>query len=101
MEHVKILTESDPSRARQQSRSVKDSASELLNEPELGLISSDFVESTNSVGLCFPLGDSLSLSLEDDIEVHTEDTSGGVILDSEINMLINTKSEVACIYNNK
>ena len=40
-------------------------------------------------------GDSLSGSSEDDVEVHTEDTSVGVVLDSKIDMLIDTETEVA------
>ena len=41
------------------------------------------------------LGASLSGSTEDDVEVHTENTGVGIVLDSEINMLINTESEVS------
>ena len=40
------------------------------------------------------LGDSLTSSCEDDVEIHAENTSVGIVLDSEINMLINTESEV-------
>jgi len=42
-------------------------------------------------------GDSLAGSSEDNVEIHTENTSVGVILDTKINMLINTESEVTCI----
>ena len=41
------------------------------------------------------LGASLSGSTEDYVEVHTENTGVGIVLDSEINMLINTESEVS------
>ena len=40
-------------------------------------------------------GDSLSGSTEDDVEVHTENTGVGVILNSEIDMLVDTESEVS------
>ena len=41
------------------------------------------------------LGDSLASSSEDDVEVHTENTGVGVILNSEIDMLVDTESEVS------
>lgn len=40
------------------------------------------------------LGNSLTSSGENNVEVHTEDTSVGIVLDSEIDVLFNTKSEV-------
>lgn len=40
---------------------------------------------------------SASWSLEDDVEVHTEDTSEGVILDTQIDVLLNTETEAAGI----
>ena len=42
-------------------------------------------------------GDSLSCSTENDVEVHTENTGVGVVLNSEINMLLDTETEVAYI----
>ena len=42
-------------------------------------------------------GDSLAGSSEDDVEVHSENTSVGIVLDSQIDMLINTESEVTYI----
>ena len=69
---------------------------DMLDEPELGLVLGDALEFAESVGSCSSLGDSLACSGEDDVEIHTEDTSGGIVLNSEIDVLINTKSEVAC-----
>ena len=40
---------------------------------------------------------SASRALEDNVEVHTEDTGEGVILDTQIDVFLNTESEVACI----
>ena len=40
------------------------------------------------------LGDSLSSSGEDNVEIHTENTSVGIILDSEIDVFFDTESEV-------
>jgi hypothetical protein len=36
---------------------------------------------------------SASGTLEDNVEIHTEDTCEGIILDSEIDMLLNTESK--------
>ena len=40
---------------------------------------------------------SASWSLEDDVKVHTEDTGEGVILNTQIDVLLNTESEAAGI----
>lgn len=60
----------------------------------LGLISGDSLMLSELTRCVLSSGNSLSSSSEDDIEVHTENTGVGVILDSEINMLIDTESEV-------
>lgn len=60
----------------------------------LGLISGDSLMLSELTRCVLSFGNSLSSSSEDDIEVHTENTGVGVILDSEINMLIDTESEV-------
>ena len=44
-----------------------------------------------------PEADSAAGALEDDVEVHAEDTCEGIILETQIDVLLNTKSEVACI----
>ena len=54
----------------------------MLSEFSLGVLSSS---------------NSLSGSTENNVEIHTENTSVGIILDSEIDMLINTESEVTYI----
>jgi hypothetical protein len=36
-----------------------------------------------------------SWSLEDDVEVHSEDTGEGVVLDAEINVFLDTEAEAA------
>ena len=41
------------------------------------------------------LGDSLASSSEDDVEVHAENTGVGVVLDSEIDVFVNTEAKVA------
>ena len=75
----------------------EDGATEFLNEPLLGLFLADLLEVSEGAGSRSSSGDSLAGSGEDDVEVHTVDTSGGVVLDSEINVLIDTEAEVAYI----
>ena len=76
------------------SSSVEDGATEVLDEPELGVILGNALELSDTALLGSSLLNSSARSLEDNSEVHTENTSGGVVLNSEINMLIDTKSEV-------
>ena len=39
--------------------------------------------------------DSASRPLEDDVEIHTENTSEGVVLHSKIDVFLNTESEAS------
>ena len=75
----------------------EDGATELLDEPLLGLLLADSLEVTESAGSCSPSGHSLASAGENDVEVHTVDTSRGIILNSEIDVLVDTEAEVAYI----
>jgi len=77
--------------------SVKDSAAELLDEPLLGLLLGDLLELANTGRLLAALGNSVAGALEHDVEVHTENTSVGIVLDAEIDVLVNTETKVAVI----
>merc|ERR1712029_911103 len=69
--------------------------SHLFGEPLLCLVSGDSLEFSEFACGVLSLGDSLSGSSENDVEVHTEDTSGDIILDTKIDVLINTEAEVS------
>ena len=71
-----------------------DGSSALLSEPLLGIIRSDSLEFSEFASGVLSLGDSLSSSGEDNVEIHTENTGVGIVLNSEINMFIDTESEV-------
>ena len=73
-----------------------DSAGHLLGEPLLSLVSGNSLEVSELSTSVLSSGDSLSSAAEDHVEVHTEDTGVGIILDSKINMLFNSESEVTC-----
>lgn len=79
--------------------SVKDSASHILNEPELGIIFANALELSYGVSARSACSNTLSFTAEDNVEVHAENTGGSVVLNSEIDMLINTESEVTYIIN--
>ena len=72
------------------------SSGHLLSEPLLGILSGDSLMLSKFTLGMLSLRDSLASSTEDDVEVHAENTGVGIILDSEIDMLINTKTEVTC-----
>ena len=74
-------------------------ASHLLGEPLLGLIARNSLEVSELSFSVLSLGDSLSSSAEDHVEVHTEDTGVGIVLDSKIDMLFDTESEIAFTQN--
>ena len=75
-------------------RSVEDGAAEVLDEPKLGIVTSDTLELADTVASGSSVSNSVTGSLEHDGEIHAENTSGGIVLNSEINMLIDTESEV-------
>jgi hypothetical protein len=61
----------------------------------LGIIGGDSLMLSEFTTGVLSVGDSLSSSGEDHVEVHTENTGVGIVFNSEIDVLINTKSEVA------
>ena len=82
------------SRKQETDRSVEDGAAKVHDEPELGIVTRDTLELAEAVASGSSVSNSVTGSLEHDGEIHAENTSGGVILNSEINMLIDTESEV-------
>ena len=71
-----------------------DGTGALLGEPLLGIIGANSLELSEFTSGVLSLGNSLSSSGENDVEVHTENTSVGVVLDTKIDMLIDTETEV-------
>ena len=78
-------------------RSVVDSSIIFLLKPFHSILFADSVLGTNSAFASSSETNSASWSLEDDVEVHTENTGEGVILDTQIDVLLNTESEAASI----
>ena len=77
--------------------SSDDSSGHLFGEPLLGIFSSNSLMLSEFSLSVLSSSDSLSSSAENNVEVHSENTCVGIILDSKINMLIDTKSEVTYV----
>ena len=77
--------------------SSDDSSGHLFGEPLLGIIGGDSLMLSEFSLSVLSSSDSLSCSTENNVEIHTENTCVGIILDSKINMLIDTKSEVTYV----
>jgi hypothetical protein len=77
------------------SYSVEDGATAFLDEPHLGLFLGNLLELANTVGLRTTAGNTSTVTAEDNVEVHAENTGGGVVLDAEINVFVDTEAEIA------
>lgn len=82
-------------------RSVEDGAGHGLNEPELGVVLGYALELADGRPAGPAVCDSVAFAAEDDVEVHAENTSLSVVLNSEVDVLVNAKAEVACVIINK
>ena len=52
---------------------------------------------THSASLSLSLADTTTGTSKLDVEIHTENTGVGIVLDTKINVLLNTKTEVSGI----
>jgi len=76
--------------------STDDSVEPLL-EPRNAVLLLDLVLGTDSSVLVLPSGNSHTGSAHDDVEVHTEDTDTRVVLDTQVDVLVDTESEVTSL----
>ena len=76
---------------------VEDDAIKALLEPLHRLLLSDLMIRAKRRAGDLALRDTSTRAGELDIEVHTVDTGGRVVLDTEINMLLNTEAKVASV----
>jgi len=75
--------------------SIEDKSIILLFEELSGFFFGDALSDADSVGASSSLRNSLSGFSEDDIEIHSKNTSVGIVLDTEVNMFLNTEAEIA------
>ena len=74
---------------------VQDDSVVLLLEPLHSLLAGHLVRITEVSTSGLSLRHTTTRTSQLDVEIHTENTGVGVVLDSEINVLVNTKSEVS------
>lgn len=75
--------------------SVEDGTTHLLDEPVLSLLLGHTLELSDAGLTVSTLGDSVTSTLKDDIEVHTKNTSVGVVLDAQVDVFVDTETKVA------
>ena len=74
---------------------VKDNSLEFGLEPLHGILLGHLVLHSNSGLTRTALGHTISWTIENDIEIHSINTSGWIILNTEINVLVDTESKVS------
>ncbi len=77
--------------------SIVDGTIIFSSEPFHSIFFGDSVFGSNSGFASSSESNSASWSLEDDVEVHTENTGEWIILNTKINMFLNTESKTSCI----
>lgn len=75
------------------SLALQQNAIKGILEPLLGLSLSDFVIASNTSLFVLALGNAVTRTTKDDINVHPINTGGWIVLNTEINVLIDTKAE--------
>lgn len=78
-------------------RLSSDDTVESLLEPSNSLFRLDLVRESNSSSLGLSSSDSETWSTHDDVEIHTENTDSWVVLDSKINVLLDTETKVSSL----
>ena len=76
---------------------LSDNTIEAGLEPLDGLLALDAVRSTNARLCAATAGDTLPTARHPGVEVHTVDTDGRVVLDTKIDVLADTETEVASL----
>ena len=74
---------------------VQDDSVVLLLEPLHSLLAGYLVRITEVSASGLSLGHTTTRTSQLDVEIHTENTGVGVVLDSEINVLVDTETEVS------
>jgi hypothetical protein len=72
---------------------LQDDSFVFLLEPGHGISLGHSVALTNFGGFALAASNTVTRSDKDDVEIHTEDTGGGIVLQTKIDVLVDTKSE--------
>ena len=81
--------------------SSEDGASHGFDEPQFGIVLGNALELAYGVAFVLAVVHALALAAQDYVEVHAENTSLGVVLDSEVDVFINAKAKVTYVIINK
>ena len=76
-------------------RLVQNDSIVRLLEPLHGLLASHLVRIANAAALSLTLAHTATRTSQLHVEIHTEDTGVGIVLDTQIDVLLNTKTEVS------
>jgi len=74
---------------------VEDNTVEAALEPLDSLVLGDLVGGTNTASLVLLAGDAVTGTGHHNVEVHAVNADGGVVLDAQVNVLLDTETEVA------
>lgn len=74
---------------------ARNDAVETLLEPRNGVLRLDLVGVANTANLGLATSNAHTRAAHDDVEVHTEDTDSGVVLDAQVDVLVNTETKVS------
>jgi len=77
--------------------SIEDKSIILLFEELFSFFFGNPLGNTHPVGSSSSLGHSLSGFLKDHIEIHTKNTSVGIVFDTKVNVFLNTEAEITGI----
>lgn len=83
-------------RAQGQAKSLQDKAFVLGLEPLDSIVLGDGLELANPSGGATALRNTVACALQYDVEVHSVNTSSGVVLQAKIDVLSDTKPKTAC-----
>jgi hypothetical protein len=64
-------------------------------EPLHGLLTLNVVVDADAADGTAAVGNALTLAAKDDVHIHTIDTNGGVVLDTQVDVLLDTETKVA------
>ena len=76
---------------------IEDDAALFGLEPLHGLLLHQSVRESNGSDLSASVSDVHASPAQDDVEVHTVDADGGIVLDAQVNVFLDAETEVAVV----
>ena len=66
-------------------------------KPFHSIILGELVGMSNAASFAFSVSDIHARTTKNNIEIHTINTNGGIVLDTQVNVFLNTKAEIAVL----